>query len=178
VLTVWRLLKSRHAASAFDGEGARLYGARWNSPGVRVAYAADSPALAVLEVLVHLQNPRILESYSIVRAEIPDELVASLSPADLPPDWADSPVPPSTQSIGDSWIRVGGSAVLRVPSTVVRAAYNHLLNPDHPNYARIGVSSPEPLTSIQDCCPIFRPTTPAALVATGQPRGPRARPGR
>jgi RES domain-containing protein len=111
---------------------------------VRVAYAADSPALAVLEVLVHLQNPRILDSYSIVRAEIPDDLVASLSPADLPPDWADSPVPPSAQAIGDSWIRNATSAVLRVPSTVVRPAYNYLINPDHPKYDRIIVSSPEP----------------------------------
>lgn len=144
MLTVWRLIKSRHASSAFDGEGARLNGARWNSPGVRVAYASDSPALAVLEVLVHLQNPRILESYSIVRAEIPEDLVASLPAANLPPDWADSPVPPSAQSIGDSWVRNAGSAVLRVPSTVVRPAYNYLLNPDHTSYARIVVSSPEP----------------------------------
>ncbi len=144
MLTVWRLLKSRHASSAFNGEGARLYGGRWNSPGVRVAYAADSPALAVLEVLVHLQNPRILESYSFVRAEIPEDLVVPLSPAGLPPDWADSPVRPSTQSIGDSWIRNADSAVLKVPSTVVRPAYNYLFNPDHPGYTRIVVSSPEP----------------------------------
>jgi RES domain-containing protein len=144
VLTVWRLLKSRHAASAFDGEGARLYGGRWNSPGVRVAYAADSPALAVVELLVHLQNPRIVESFSIVKAHIPEDLVAALPPADLPAHWTDSPVPPSTQSIGDTWIRNAGSAVLRVPSTVVRPAYNYLLNPDHPAYAQIIVSPPEP----------------------------------
>ena len=68
----------------------------------------------------------------------------SLSPADLPPDWAASPVPPSTQSIGDSWIRNAGSAVLMVPGTVVRPAFNYLLNPDHPEYAQIVVSSPEP----------------------------------
>lgn len=100
--------------------------------------------MAVLEVLVHLQNPRVLESYSVVRAEIPEDLVASLPPANLPPDWADSPVRPSTQLIGDSWIRNGHSAVLRVPSAVVRPAYNYLFNTDHPAYARIVVSSPEP----------------------------------
>jgi RES domain-containing protein len=144
VLTVWRLIKSRHASSAFDGEGARLFGARWNSPGVRVAYAADSPALAVLEVLVHLQNPRILESYSIVQAHLPEHSVATLPPADLPADWADSPVPPSTQSIGDSWIESGSSAVLRVPSAVVQPASNYLINPAHAGYAQITVSHPEP----------------------------------
>jgi RES domain-containing protein len=144
VLTVWRLSKSRHAASAFDGEGAKRYGARWNSPGVRVAYASDSPALAVLEVLVHLQNARVLESYSIVRADIPDDLVASLPPANLPADWANAPVPPSTQTIGDLWIQSESSAVLKVPSSVVRPAYHYLLNPAHPGYARIVVSSAEP----------------------------------
>ena len=117
---------------------------QWNSPGVRVAYASDSPALAVLEVLVHLQNPRVLEFYSVVRAEIPEDLVAVLPPADLPSDWAESPVPQSTQLIGDSWIRNGDSVVLRVPSAVVRPAYNYLLNPEQATYARIVVSSPEP----------------------------------
>jgi RES domain-containing protein len=144
VLTVWRLIKSRHASTAFDGEGARLFGARWNSPGVRVAYAADSAALAVLEVLVHLQNPRILESYSIVQAHVPEPLVATLPPAELPADWADSPVPPTTQSIGDSWVEIGSSAVLRVPSAVVQPASNYLLNPAHPGYTEITVSPPEP----------------------------------
>ena len=144
MLTVWRLIKSRHASSAFDGEEARVFGAQWSSPGVRVAYAADSPALAVLEVLVHLQNPRILESYSIVQAHLPEHSVATLAPADLPADWADSPVPPSTQSIGDSWIESGSSAVLRVPSAVVQPASNYLINPAHPGYAQITVSRPEP----------------------------------
>jgi RES domain-containing protein len=144
VPTVWRLIKSRYAASAFDGEGARLYGARWNSPGVRVAYAADTPALAVLEVLVNLQNARILESYSFVKAEVPAELIESLARTDLPPDWAQSPVPQSTQALGDSWIRNAHSAVLMVPSTVVSPAHNYLVNPQHPNYSRIVVSAPEP----------------------------------
>jgi RES domain-containing protein len=142
--TVWRLIKTRHALSAFDGEGARLFGGRWNSPGVRMAYAADSAALAVLEVLVHLQNTRILQSYSTIRAEIPDDLIASLASHDLPNDWANSPVPSSTHSIGDRWIRDARSAALTVPSAVVRPAFNYLINPQHPDIRRIAVSLPEP----------------------------------
>jgi RES domain-containing protein len=144
VPVVWRLLKTRHVASAFDGEGARLYGARWNSPGVRVAYAADTPSLAVLEVLVHVQNARVLDSYSLVRAQVPQELIVAFPPRDLPPDWTRFPAPASTQAVGDAWVRDGRSAVLQVPSTVVWPAYNYLINPLHPDYARIVVEATEP----------------------------------
>ena len=51
----WRLVKARHAAGAFDGEGARLHGGRWNSRGARVVYVSSSRSLAALELLVHLE---------------------------------------------------------------------------------------------------------------------------
>jgi len=50
----WRIVKARHATTAFNGEGARLNGGRWNSPGERVVYASATKSLAALETLVHL----------------------------------------------------------------------------------------------------------------------------
>ena len=119
--TAWRLVKTRYAATAFDGEGARLYGARWNSPGTRVAYAADSVSLAILEVLVHLQSSQVLPSYSLLGVEIPDDLIERLDPSVLPRDWKRFPPPASLQAIGDAWVQAGSAAVLRVPSVIVES---------------------------------------------------------
>ena len=142
--TAWRLVKTRFASSAFDGEGARLYGARWNSPGVAIAYAADSPALAVLEVLAHLQSTRHLESYSMIGADIPDELIEDVDPAVLPSNWTAAPPPPEAQAVGDAWASMRRSAVLRVPSAVVPHSSIFLINPAHPDARRITVGKTEP----------------------------------
>ena len=94
-MRLWRLVKTKYAESAFDGEGARLHGGRWNSPGTLVAYASDSSALAVLEVLVNLKDDSVLSSYSLVSATIPDELIETLDRRALPTNWNSSPVPPA-----------------------------------------------------------------------------------
>ena len=70
--TFFRLVKARYADQAFDGEGAKLSGGRWNSKGVAVVYAADSIALAALELLIHLHSHEILNSYRLYRIEIGD----------------------------------------------------------------------------------------------------------
>lgn len=143
-MQVWRLLKSRYASSAFDGEGPRLYGGRWNSVGTRVAYAADSSALAVLEVLVHLDDAALLPSYSLVSASLPDDLVEDLDRSRLPPDWSASPVPPDVQAIGDAWVRAAQGLALRVPSAIVPGSANLLINPAHREFKRFRVEAIEP----------------------------------
>ena len=143
-MQLWRLIKTKYASTAFDGEGARIYGARWNSPGTRVAYAADNSALAVLEVLVHLKSGAILSSYSLVTATIPDGLVEVIDKLILPVDWNSSPVPPKVQAIGDLWIRSGTSLALRVPSAIVPGSNNVLINPQHPDIAYFAVDAIEP----------------------------------
>jgi RES domain-containing protein len=142
VTSVWRLIKSRVAGSAFDGEGARLYGSRWNSKGVAVAFAADSAALAVLEVLVHVHDAGILESYALVSAEVPAELIESLPPGDLPANWRDAPPSRTSQTVGDSWVASARSPVLQVPSAVVEQGRIYLLNPAHPGFAKIKIAQP------------------------------------
>ncbi len=139
---VWRLIKARYAASAFDGEGARRYGARWNSPGVAVAYAADSPALAVLEVLVHLQRSATLAAYVLASADIPDDVIEALPVRELPTNWRRSPSPPEAQRVGDAWVAAGRSVALEVPSAVLPEAAVvlgriYLLNPARPSFARL-----------------------------------------
>lgn len=141
---IWRLVKTRYAATPFDGESARLYGGRWNSPGTRVAYGCGSIALAVLEVLVHLQASQFLSSYSLVSADVPDDLVELLSIAKLPEAWTPSPPPGEITAIGDGWITANTGAVLAVPSVIVQSEHNYLINPAHRDVARITIDPPVP----------------------------------
>jgi len=144
LLTAWRLVKSRHAGTAFDGEGARLHGGRWNSPGTRVAYASDSIALAALEVLAHLQSIAVLQSYSLATVHFPKRLVEALGAGALPNSWRRYPSPPDNHAIGDRWIAEGRSLVLRVPSAIIPSAGNYLINPEHPQFTEIVIDRPEP----------------------------------
>ncbi len=130
----WRLTKTKHLPHAFDGEGPRLYGSRWNSPGRRVVYVSESLALAVLEVLVHLQDTSILSAYSIIRVSFDEALVITVDPSTLPKNWRQSPPPTETQAIGDAWIDAGSSAILNVPSAVVESEHNYLINPAHRDF--------------------------------------------
>ncbi len=140
-MQVWRLTKTRFAATPFDGEGPRRYGARWNSRGTRVAYASSNSALAVLEVLVHLSAGGPPVGYSLVSATVPDALVDTSDPLLLPDDWNVSPVPTSAQLFGDQWIASGRALALRVPSVIVPGGFNLLINPQHRDFARVTVDA-------------------------------------
>ena len=144
--TCWRIVKNRHAATAFDGEGARLYGGRWNSPGTRMVYTSSTISLAILEILVHLQEASLLSSYSLIAARFDDALIESLDHSRLPDVWRSYQAPPELQRIGDEWVRSQRSAVLQVPSAVVERESNYLLNPAHPDFSSIVIGEPEPFT--------------------------------
>ena len=144
MLTAWRLVKSRYAGTAFDGEGARLFGGRWNSPGTRVAYASDSIALAALEVLTHLQSTSVLQHYSLASIHFPERLVEALEAAMLPERWRSFPSPSENHAIGDRWVAEGRSLVLRVPSAIIPSAGNYLINPEHPQFKSAVIDRPEP----------------------------------
>jgi RES domain-containing protein len=146
MLRAWRIVKKRHAKAAFDGEGARLYGGRWNSPGVSAVYTSDSRALATLEVLAGLQTNSPLSAYVLIPAEFDDSLVVAVELEKLPADWNQNPPTPSTQRIGDDWISSGKSVVLRVPSALVPRESNYLFNPRHPDFSAVTVGKPEPLS--------------------------------
>src|SRR5262249_602403 len=138
----WRLIKARRARHAFDGEGARLYGGRWNSAGTRMVYTAQSPSLAVLEILVHLQAAAPLSGYVLIEARVPEELIEALTRP--PPDWRTIPAPESTRRLGDQWLRPARSLALAVPSVVSPSESLILLNPSHRDFHRVRRGQPQP----------------------------------
>jgi len=143
LISVWRITKQKHAKNAFTGDGARLYGGRWNSPGKLVVYTAESRALALAEILVHLESAGVLSRYVLFQVEIDESHVAHLDLRDLPKNWRAEPAPKRLQALGDEWLDSNKSAVLRVPSAIVGGEFNYLLNPLHPNFSKLRIHGPE-----------------------------------
>jgi RES domain-containing protein len=127
---------------ALSGEGARLFGGRWNSPGVGLIYASDSSALAALETLAHSDRRRFERRYLAYRLRLPERLVLKLVEADVPPDWRDRPVSLGARRIGDGWVREGASVALSVPSVLVPLERNLVVNPAHPDFRTLEISDP------------------------------------
>ncbi len=141
-LTAWRLVQAKHVESAFRGDGARLYGGRWNRRGTPIVYTAGSLALAALELLVHLESLALLEEYVSIPIEFDEQWCQTLDRASLPPDWTHSPAGESTKNIGTNWAREGLSSVLEVPSVLIQVETNFLINPQHPDFSRMTIGEP------------------------------------
>lgn len=142
ILTLYRIAKTRYASTAFDGEGARINGGRWNSVGVRVAYASQSTALATLEVMVGLQKSNLLSAYSLVSAQVDEAKLEILLPTALPTNWRNHPPAPESQAIGDLWVAEQRSLVLKVPSAIIDGEFNFLVNPAHSDFGSVTISAP------------------------------------
>src|ERR1035437_3746124 len=138
----WRMVKEKHAATAFSGEGAAKTGGRWDSRGVPVVYTSSTKSLVALENLAHL-NPPVPFKYVVFRIQFDDALIEKVPLSRLPADWQVEPPPPSTKAIGDAWVREMRSAVLALPSVIVPGELNYLLNPAHPAFKKISIGKPE-----------------------------------
>jgi RES domain-containing protein len=144
VLTAWRIAKARHAAHAFDGEGAWLAGGRWNSPGLPCVYTASHTALAALEMLVHLAPRAALPAYVLIACTFDERLVLKLDRSRLPAHWRAYPAPSRLQLLGDAWLKDAPSAVLDVPNAIIASESNYLLNPRHPDFGAIAIGDAKP----------------------------------
>ncbi len=145
-MQAFRIVKKRHALSAFSGDGARAYGGRWNFPGIPMVYAAHTRALAALESLAHFGGAERRMAFVTFELEIPDRLAIRVEADALPRDWRSEVPGAATQALGSGWQQGGRSAALLVPSVLVPQEYCVLLNPEHTDIDKILVSYPEPFT--------------------------------
>ena len=130
-------------ANDLSGEGARIYGGRWNPKGIPMIYAAGSVALAALEVVVRLSTPK---HYCRVIYEIPDSAsIETVAIAELPPNWL---LPhPNNHLIesGRHWAQERRSLLRQVPSAVVQGeGWNFLINPLHPEFSTVAIADIAP----------------------------------
>ena len=138
----WCIVKQRFESTAFDGEGARLYGGRWNTIGNPMVYTASSHSLAALEIMVNVASPDLLKKYTVFSIEFPDKFVTVLDEKRLPSNWCNSPVPTELQEIGDDWLASKDSVILAVPSTVVPNELIYLIDPAHADFSTLLLSKP------------------------------------
>lgn len=134
MIKAYRIVKRKWQHTAFDGEGARLYGGRWNNKGQACIYTSASESLAILEVLVHLNKSQLLSQYDIFELSLKPKQIMQLDPKHLPSNWMQDPAPSQTAEIGDQWLKSQASLALAVPSSVVMRESNYLLNPYHAEF--------------------------------------------
>jgi RES domain-containing protein len=136
---LYRIAKTKHVRD-LSGAGPRLYGGRWNHRGTAVIYTAESRALATVEYLVHVPLPYEPLHLSLVTLLVPDDTPQlEISPDELPRGWKMYPAPPALADLGSEWARDNETLLLRVPSAVVEAEYNVLVNPGHSHMSRVRI---------------------------------------
>lgn len=138
-MNVFRLAKQKYAKE-LSGKGAAKFGNRWNSKGTEIIYTAESRALAMAEVAVHLTLATLPSDYVMIEIEILDNInIKKLNLKELDEYWNTHPPRTTTQRIGDDFIDSGNECIMKVPSAVVQGDFNYLINPNHLSFKKIKI---------------------------------------
>lgn len=134
-MRVYRLIQAPYHQEPLSGQGAALYGGRWNPKGLPLLYTTGSPALSLLEVLVHI-NPKRIPQYYLVTIEVP-ESIRSYRTEELPAGWrvTGSAQPLPSQTFLLAWLREPDNLIVQAPSAIVPIMTNYLINPRHPLFS-------------------------------------------
>lgn len=137
---VYRVVRRKYANQPLDVTGTRLIGGRWNPVGVGILYTAEHPALALVEILVHLPQVPYAElpDYRLFSLEIPDESRRILRADQLPPFWNEN-VYSRSQTILAEWLARPDVLALGIPSSIMPDGINYLLHPAHAAYESIRI---------------------------------------
>lgn len=140
-MRAFRLARKKYGTT-LSGKGAALFGNRWNSKGTEMIYTADSRALAMAEVAVHLTLATLPSDYLILEIDLPDKLLfQKINAKELPIHWNTFPYSQKTQHLGDLFVHENKFVALQVPSAVVPGDFNYLLNPFHKDFGQVKIIS-------------------------------------
>lgn len=144
-MILWRIATEtrQYKADDLSGRGAGRNPGRWNEAGQDVVYAAPTAAMAVLETAAHIDDGGLPLNRYLVRLDVPVGVWRKrreLSVSGLPPTWNAIPAGAGSVEVGSGWIKSLESAVLLVPSVIVPEEYAVLVNPAHPDAAKIGAA--------------------------------------
>jgi RES domain-containing protein len=138
-MKVFRLSKKKYS-NELNGKGASKSSNRWNSKGTEIIYTAESRALAMAEVAVHLTLATLPSDYVMIEIDIPNSIkIKEIEPKKLPSNWNFHPPSNNTQKIGDDFIDSIEDCILKVPSAVVKGDFNFLINPYHKDFKKIKI---------------------------------------
>jgi RES domain-containing protein len=140
-MKLYRLTKRKYA-NLLDGEGASIFGSRWNSKGVKMIYTASSRSLAMAEVLVNLSTEYLPTNYVMVEYEITEQFdILSYEYFKFPKLWYSKSKLTYTQNLGDEFVNQQSHFIMQVPSVVVLGDFNYLINPNHPDIVKLKILS-------------------------------------
>lgn len=129
-MKLYRLARPKYA-NDLTGQGAKIHGGRWNSPGKPVLYSAANSSLAALEILAGADKSFILGDFTLITLEVAKNATFfSLSADDLPSGWQNYPAPHQCQLLGDKWLEDEKDTLLKVPCAVNPYEHNYLINPN------------------------------------------------
>lgn len=140
-MIVYRLVRSKYK-DILSGAGASKFGARWNSRGTEIIYTAKNRALAMSELLVHLDMKEIPLDYYMLSISVPDKTsMLSVNENDIKESWnLNFEYRAVTRQIGDDFISEKKCCLLQVPSAVVKGDFNILINPFHREFKKIKIT--------------------------------------
>ena len=140
-MLVYRITLAKYAGKLFASGRA----ARWNPNDIEMVYTASSRSLACLENAVHRDQVGLKQLFSVMTIELHDDVaIKAILLDELPRGWSDYDKMFATQRIGERWIRENRTAILQVPSSIIEEEVNYLLNPRHPDFAKIKVIKTQP----------------------------------
>lgn len=137
-MIVYRIARTGYAGD-LTGEGARLFGGRWNHKNTPCVYASSSRALAVLEYTVNVNVADIPRALSIASIHIPDHSIVGYTVRELPGDWRQSPAPSSTKDFGTEALKNAQALAIKIPSVIIPDESNYLINPLHPAMHEVAI---------------------------------------
>ncbi|MCL7763608.1 RES family NAD+ phosphorylase [Polaribacter sp. Z014] len=139
-MNIFRLSKRKYATE-FNGKGAEKSNNRWNSKGTEIIYTAESRALAMAEVAVHLTIATLPKDYVMITIDVPDAVsIQKIDVKKLIENWNSNPFNSVTKKIGDDFIDAMEACLLKVPSAVVQGDFNYLINPYHKDFKKIKIT--------------------------------------
>ncbi|MEP6951513.1 MAG: RES family NAD+ phosphorylase [Ginsengibacter sp.] len=141
-MIIYRLAIAKYA-NDISGEGASIYGGRWNPVGIKALYASQNISLCILEILVRTQKKINPPGYQLITIEFPEANMASIELSRLKPGWKQHIE--YTQWIGEEFLKEDKSLVMQVPSVIVDKENNFLINPLHKDFNRVKTISIEAL---------------------------------
>ncbi len=123
-----------------------MSGGRWNAIGIPALYCGTTIAISALEKFVHVAGGA-LPPQVLVAVDVPDDcdIFAPHIPA-LPSGWDAMPASTAAQAFGSRWLAGMTQVAMQVPSAIVHEGANVVLNPRHPELARVTFTEIRPFT--------------------------------
>lgn len=138
-MRIFRIAKTAYIDD-LSGEGARLYGGRWNRVGDPMVYFSENLSLCLLEIIVHIEFAQLPLDYSFVEIEIPDKAIKTVQSVDfIKPKWSTEAAVNQLQMFGSGWLKRRESLAMRVSSAVMNQENNILINPAHQDFGKLKI---------------------------------------